>query len=296
MTRTAARAWKWPARTRDEVKHQVLGILWELHDRGDIRDDSGFAVEILRRRLDDRPSRFRLPAAANYILRQMETGGRYGACIEREVDRTKLRAIRLVLDEDELPLPRPWPAPADEQSADQTSLTQPESIEAAAVELARSASLHVVAPVDHAEPEDAEPIISAGEDPYEIAIGDDGASDAISKLLLMQHLATDVILDLAQLAGRWAPTTQPVAEPQVDDESAYRLSQALDENNRLRRNLNEVTETLRAKAKEVDAVRKALRQVQANLDALRQGSQINDSGFKALDRMMRETPKRNGER
>lgn len=274
-TATPVRAWTWPKQTTDKLKNAVAGVLWELYDNGDIEAPSGTAVPILRRRLEERPRPYRLPPATAYLFRQLEEGGRYGHCIDRQLNGTAVRSIRLRLSEEELPRPRPWPAPKREEPA-------PEPTEQPAPE---------VEPAPVAEPEatfDGRGIAVVGPrlDTAQVPVG---ADDAIAKLLLVQSLATDVILDLAEMAGR-----QAAQAPSEDGALLHRMSQALEENNRLRRNLAEVTETLRARTKEVDTVRKALRQTQANLDALRTGSQVNDSGFRALNKMMTERPRPNG--
>jgi hypothetical protein len=89
----------------------------------------------------------------------------------------------------------------------------------------------------------------------------------------------------------------PAQQPQADEDALRRLSDALAENERLRRRVADAEETAVARSKEVTSLRTALRRTQANLDAFRKGAAVNDSGFKELRRMMTtRDPEGNGTR
>ena len=105
--------------------------------------------------------------------------------------------------------------------------------------------------------------------------------DFVDRLLMIQKLANEVLIDLVTVAAN-APSASP--------DSGSRLADALEENQRLRRKLADATETAVAHKKEAEAVRRAAKQTQANFDALLSQSRTDDSGFKALRKMMQEKP------
>lgn len=213
-----------------------------------------------------------MPAYPSHVLAELD-GGRYGNCIERDVGIKRTTAIRLLLSLDEMPERpagfEPTNAPEEPDEDEDEEEREPEPEPEPAAEWPNEE--------DDAILEDAITSIVAP-DPSAI----------IDRLTMMQSLAIGVMMDVADLAA------SRMGEGQDGGVTAMRLADTLEENQRLRRGIRDLEETLRAKVNETAMVRKALKQAQANVEAFRTGARVNDAGFKALDRFMREVPRTRG--
>lgn len=275
---TKTKTWEWPPYTHLTRQRLIAAILWELAEGGDVVDSSGRATIKLGTRL----KRWHISVPQNMAKVFVDLETTYGRCIAREVNGRRTYAIRLLLDREKLP-PRPTGVAEidtdDYDEADEVEVDEVEVDEVEADEVDVPETPEEVDDDDWGEPFDDDGAFEILETP------EPKAEHTVDRLLLIQSLATEVLMDVAQLA---AATTQPAA----DEAALTRLAETLDENARLRRHLAEAKGVAVARANEAEMLRRSLRQVQANLDALRTGAMANDEGFRALDRIMREAPTR----
>jgi hypothetical protein len=228
---------EWPPGLQQSTKERFASILWALHEAGgEVLSDNGTAPS----RLNDicRDLRVRRvpktnPSQYTYLLARL-AGDHHEApwaepVIERKVRGKRTYAIRLLLDETDMPDPalawRPADMPdrlkAPGESEDVATTVEPEP-EQHETEPARSAPGH------------------------------------LRKAMAIQKLATDLMVELS------APPETTDA-----DKTAERLAVALDENARLRNQVQALNNVVEAKTAEISALRHSLKLTGANLETLR---------------------------
>jgi hypothetical protein len=278
--------WEWPEGTRRRTQQLIPAMLWALHHGGPAHSPRGHANGVLYERMLSMgaPEAWlvgdqRIATAA----RELEDG-RYGKVIHRETRGKPKRVFTLSLlppfnDPANLP-PDPYVALARDErpkGADKLDalmrgeeLTE-EDVDRAVVDVAVGAALGAVNGPHLQEVREVQATAN-GLPPEPL--------DFVDRLLMIQRLANEVLIDLVTVAAN---------APAMPDDGS-RLAVALDENQRLRRKLADATESAVAHKREAEAVRRAAKQTQANLDALLSQSRTDDSGFKALRKMMEEKP------
>lgn len=295
--------WRWGPYIREETRITVPALLWTLHDMGgSISDSSGRSGAKLADMAKQRGMPFhpihqpnRLTGKHTGTLSQLLAeldAGRMAGSIAREINGKRTLKITLLLAPEEMP-PRPHPVVTKQV----TPTAVPKQVTPTAVPFGRAANRPVVAapdvtqqsvfvqsappiepepqpvpepaPAPEPEPEDVaavvgpvptwQPTVLA---PLPVVHPD----DPMEQLLVAQEAIT-----AAQIA--MAAMVHPVPETRdEDDQIAVRLATALEEGSRLRRKVADLQETVTAKAKEAEALRKALVQAQSNMRAIREAS------------------------
>ena len=256
-TRTSRGPWVWPRYSRDYNQRSVSALLWTLHDLGGVVESSaGRAGSVLLAACEDRGTPIAPRTNPAAIWSELEEGGIYGNCIHRDKRPKRTDKITLLLTEAEMP-PKPRHLKA---AADRTIFVQP------------------VASAPEPEPAEPEPAPVPPEpqpEPVEDII-EDIVSPEIPPLVVVSDEPIDVALSLADGVSRLVQAllvqgAEPKGESSPDaEEQAVRLAQMIEENNRLRRKVNDLTETVRAKGTECEGLHKALRVSEANLKTLRE--------------------------
>jgi hypothetical protein len=244
--------WQWTEKANRSVKVTIPALLWTLHDLGgEISDSRGrtgrkLAEMAISRGYTISPTHRPGETGLAQLLSELDSGGRYGGCIEREMNSRKTYKIRLLLDAGQLP-PRPpvrnpaaggtGPRPVEDPQPTPAPEPEPE-------------------PVPD-EPEAVEPTL------VPLALAD---ADPVDLLLKINKMSMDAALAIAATIG----------QSRDQDDVARRLADTLEENNRLRRKVNDQAETISAKVKEINALRQALNLAQSNLAAIQQSA--NEAG------------------
>lgn len=257
--------WHWGNMARAATRQTVPALLWTLHELGGhIEDPSGQCSRRLIEAAKERGYPI-APVHDSTLVRNAGSGGamsqvfnelevgRYAGCIARTINGKRTLRIDLLLDESELP---PKPRPVVTRQVAPTAPPRPPA-PAAAVEPNGDAPLRVAnaAPV----PEPVQPTLPP------LTMVD---STAVDLLLQIQQLSVQATLACAADVGR---TATPVLS-EHDEAVAERLASTLEENNRLRTKVNDLAETMRAKAKENEALRKQIMLLQNNLRAIQEAS------------------------
>lgn len=286
--------WRWGGYVRDSTKQTTQALLWTLHRLGGtVTDDSGLAPrKLIAAALDygyhvDRSHQS--GGSLSQLMGELEHG-RYKGAIERETNGKRTRRITLLLKENELP-PRPA---LKRTSAQQSVFVQPAPVEPVTESPNAGGTGPQPAPQPEPEPE-PEPKPHPGpppgprpEDPNvvpELTVVDDEPEEAIEpKIPPLIAIDGDPVAKLFQIQNDLISATMAVAamaptvvvEQDQDPEQAERLAKTLEENQRLRRKVNEQTETIVAKTKELEALRKQILIAQNNLRAIQEAS--NNAG------------------
>jgi hypothetical protein len=238
MTESTTRRgpWVWPEFTTANMKQSVSAILWTLADLGgSIEDKSGRCSSKLVDACEKAGTPLHpltRPATTFAALDNGLHGPGLAGCIARETIQKRTYKITLLLKPDEMP-PRPRRIVDD-------GGTGPRPV-----------------PEMEPEPQAVEPtipplVVAGTLDPLDLALD---ATDTLAKLI------TELVMRRAT----------PATEAQPDsDEQAIRLAQTIEENNRLRAKVNDQAETIRAKAKETEGLRRALMASEHNLKTLRE--------------------------
>lgn len=283
------RRWQWPAGTHEKSMQTVPAILWTLHELGgEIHDKrTGFALS----KLVSEAERMGWPVHPGTNMSQMLANledGRYGRIIERETNGRKTYTIRLLLSEAELP-----PRPNKVKSYPVESVPK-KSVFAAKV---KSATETVEEEVDRLKamleadtaPESETPELVVPSIPPLMVVSD----DPMDLLLQIQQLSMTAVMALATSIGTPVPSPDNSAER---DAERARLATTLEENNRLRRKLNEATETLVSKTKQCEALQKALALANNNLATIQNAAnQAPDrerklANLRGVERLMQQPP------
>jgi hypothetical protein len=135
------------------------------------------------------------------------------------------------------------------------------------------------------EPEPVPPTLALVPEPDMPAVVADASDDPVNALLEIQKLAMGAVMGL----------TRQRSEPDTDTDRE-RLAATLEENQRLRDKVRDLSETVAAKAKEIDALRKALTTAQANMAAIQKASadaperERQLANLRATERFMQAKP------
>lgn len=291
MTTTAdarkprAGRWQWGKGAHESMMTTVPALLWTLREEGgEVHDSSGRAGAKLVQLADargyvihptHRPGHL-TGSSLSTLLGQLDFGKRYGGCIEREMNSKRTYKIRLLLDEEQLP-PRPHPVVIKQAKSSPVPTAGGTGPRPAEDPKPMPPTEPTPAPEVPEQPETA--LVVAEPDvevinPILAPLAVMGDADAISALLQIQNLSLSVVLTVAEMRGR---LREPVVEDADErDAQAKRLADTLEENNRLRRKVNDHAETINAKAKEITALRQALKVAQNNLHAIQQNA--NEAG------------------
>ena len=258
--------WKWPRGIHRHTPVRVAAVLWSLKELGgEVYDPKGCCKAIV---LEHAASRgFDLPNI-QFLFERMEAPdyfGHDGPCIRREMGSRQTYRVTLLVKDADMP-PCPWPRG-----------------QAGAVSSNGSGPINTAAELRALLERDDEPV----DDPASEPMPEEQSDDPVDDLLTIMRLSNNVLCRLA--SGMASGEEQ---QPNVGKgDQAERLAAALDENARLRRKLAAAEETARARKAEADAARRANVQLQSNLNALLNQSRHDDSGFKALRKMMAEKPR-----
>lgn len=271
--------WKWGVMTHANTKQSVAALLWTLHDLGGtITDGSGLAAAKLAEMAAKRGmplDRAQASGAGLSTLMGSLDHGRMAGCIERETNGKRTKKITLLLEADELP-PRPQPQrsllvqavpdPIEEPVADGGTGPRPEEPDTPEPEPipappGRPEDPNLTVVTDEPVTEPVEPVL-----PPLAIVADD---DPMSMLLKIQSDLMDATISVAAMG---APVIVEVEQAPVDNTIAERLAATLEENNRLRRQVNEARETAVARAKENEGLRKQILVAQNNLRKLQEAS------------------------
>jgi hypothetical protein len=311
--------WKWALYTRAETRQSIPAFLWALKDMGGVcADKSGRAVSKVVAHAEKMGTPIHPRSHPSAMIRELESGA-YAGAIERVKGVRQSYRITLKLADEQMP-PKPnarvkvvstvveddeW---IEKQLAKASKATDTVNIPAAGGTGPRPADPEPE-PKPHPGPEPGprpddpnvnqvalavvppEPPVKAVEPalPPIVAVT---ASDPLNTLLEIQGLAMQAVLGLAQQMG----TGVDPAEAAERDEEKTRLAATLEENQRLRRKVNDLSETLVAKSKENEAMRKALMVAQNNLRAIQEAStgapdrERQLTNLKATQRFMQERP------
>lgn len=277
-----AARWQWTQGAKESITTTIPALLWTLHEEGgEVHDSSGQAGRKLAEMAKARGyviARTHEPdhstgSALSSLLGQLDHGDRYGGCIEREMNSKRTFTIRLLLDVEQLP-PRPHPvvikqAPSSPAAGgsgprpaeDPTPMPPAEPTPAPEAPEQPETALVLAQP----DVEVVHPVLPP------LAIVDD--ADPVAILLQIQDLSMTAVLAVAKSIGERG---EPVVDADERDHQAKRLADTLEENNRLRRKVNDHAETISAKTKEINALRQALKVAQGNLHAIQQNA--NEAG------------------
>jgi hypothetical protein len=268
--------WRWALYTRAETMQSIPAFLWALKDIGGVVEDKqggrAPAKIVAHAKEMDTPLHPRTTPGA--MLRELERGA-YAGAIKRVKGEKRTYRVELMLTDEQMP-PRPQPVKTTKVEPDRTPVKVKATSDPAPSpvgpvpdpktpppgprpddpnvkpELAVVPSDAPLVPVEPALP----PIVAVP------------ASDPLNALLEIQGLAMQAVLGLAQQMGQGV---DPQDAADRDAEKA-RLATTLEENQRLRRKVNDLTETLVAKGKEIEAMRRALMTAQSNLAAIQKAS------------------------
>lgn len=312
--------WQWGPAAKESGRMTIPALLWTLYEMGGVIEDAqggrcgtrllqaaierGYTVHPLHH-----PGRS--TGTVSTLLRELEVG-RYAGCISRDVRAGKRTyKIELLLTEAEMP-PKPFPVKVTKVEPTRPKLVpvprpvKPQSVFVQPVpDIVDEDGLgnggpdpdHVPpvppetpeAPVeappvtqpelpDAPETPDVEDVVVSTVPPLLTVAGDD---DAFALLIEASTTITRAMLAInamprGVLGG--GPTDVDI------DEAAKRMADTLAENARLRRKLNEVNETVLAKTKECEGLRKALVVANGNLKAIQSNADQAGQRERALGR------------
>lgn len=261
--------WQWAKFTNVATKQTIPALLWTLHDLGgEIEDSSGRAT----RQLTDMATKRGMPVNRSTNVNQLVghlDNGRYAGCVSRLTNGKRTLKIRLLLTPEEMP---PRPTPLRVRSVQPAELSAPQEDDDPEPE-------PVVVPLpDDPEPEPEPEVIEVDDDDVEeiddvvttlVPLAAVASDEIVDTILTMSQLCTQLLLGVSSL-GQPAPST-------TDEQARERHAVTLAENERLRRKVNDVQETLVAKTREIEQLRKSLTITNANYKAL-QDNRANGQG------------------
>jgi len=309
--RKARGRWQWGPAAKESGKIMIPIILWTLHDLGGSITDrpSGrcgakLIEEAQKRNYAVTPS-FRGgtgTGSVSAMLAELESG-RYAGCIAREKGKKRTYKITLLLTEDEMP-ERPFPVKVTKM-ADRPKLTPvPRPV--------KPMSVFVQPVADHAgfgnggpDPDYVPPTVvpdppARAPEPIQPELPENPDTPDVEDVVLPQippllvipenENTFDLLIELNQLAARAliASSRTPAKigpSPEALDEAAQRLAATVEENQRLRTKVNILQETVVAKGKEAEALRKALMLAQGNLKAIQDNVNQGEGRERALARL-----------
>lgn len=289
--RKARGRWIWGPASKEASRVMVPIMLWTLHDLGGTITDrptgrcgAKLIAEALKRSYSVPPSFRNATGSVSAMLGELEDG-RYAGCIAREKGNKRTYKITLLLTEDEMP-ERPFPVKVTKM-ADRPMLTPVPRVKAMSVfvqPVADDAGLGnggpdpdyvpptVVPDPPAPVPEPVQPELPENPDTPDV---EDVVLPQIPPLLVIPENedAFELLIDLNQLAARALIAVNRAAHkigPSQEslDDAATRLAATVEENQRLRTKVNILQETVVAKNKEAEGLRKALMLAQGNLRAI----------------------------
>lgn len=288
----AEEAWTWPSGMREQSREMARAIVWTLHDLGGVvTSTEGYAVRDLFEQIAKRTP-CEPDDTTRYLLQRMyghDDGITYYGrqILAKAGSARKCHRIELLVNEDELPR-RPEgmrvPARPVKQKARVLAVKKAEPEPPSLSPPVANGQSTLNKADDQIDRQlEAAPLPPTPKPAVATPAPVEGVLDPIDLILAAQRLMTDAILQIAS-------SVPPVAEmdPLVDDTVLRRLNETLNENQRLRRKVAEASLARDAKVKEVDIVKRALAETQANLDAVR-GHVATKKNETA--RLMRETPR-----
>ena len=272
--------WKWALYTRAETMQSIPAFLWALKDMGGVcADKHGRAPSMVITHAEKIGIPIHPRSNVSAMVRELETGA-YAGAIARTKAPTRTYRVELLLTDEQMP-PKPFPVKTTKVEPERLAVTEKPKADG-------GTGPRPADPTPEPKPHPGPPPGPRPEDPNtkpELAVVPPGpapelvepalppivavpASDPLNALLEIQGLAMQAVLGLAQQMGQGV---DPQDAADRDAEKA-RLAATLEENQRLRRKVNELTETIVAKGKENDAMRKALMVAQSNLAAIQKAS------------------------
>ena len=316
--------WRWAPYTRAETRQSIPAFLWALKDMGGVAEDKtgGRAPA----KVFDHAEKIGMPlhprTHPSAMLRELEDGA-YAGAIERTKGTKRTYRVVLKLAPEQMP-PKPTPRVKVESTVVATKDDDDSWIKQ---QLAKAPKAGDTVNIPNADggsgPKPADPTpepkphpgpkpgprpddpnvtptlavvpVQAAVEPVEptlppLAVV--ASSDPINTLLEIQGLAMQAVLGLTQQIGA-GPDPDASAER---DAERTKLAATLEENQRLRRKVNELAETVNAKSKENEAVRKALMVAQSNLRAIQQANadapqrERQLANLRATEKFMQERP------
>lgn len=296
--------WVWGPASKEAGRIMIPIMLWTLHDLGGSITDrpSGrcgakLIQEALKRNYSVSPQ-FRSAngsGSVSAMLGELEDG-RYAGCIAREKGNKRTYKITLLLTEDEMP-PRPFPVKVTKM-ADRPTLTpvprpvqpvaddggmgnggpDPDYVPPTVVPDPPDTPTTPVQPELPEDPDtpDVEDVVLPEIPPLLAIPADDNTFDL---LIQLNQLAARALIAAARPAEKIGPSEDAL------DDAAARLASTVEENQRLRTKLNILQETVTAKGKEAEALRKALMLAQGNLRAIQDNVDQGGTRERALARL-----------
>jgi hypothetical protein len=279
-------AFEWPESMQLQTKQRVASILWTLQQNGgEVTEESGLVTALLNDLC--RAARVRVipnqsPGTYASLISNM-CGERQGspwandALIERDVKGKRTFAIRLLLEDQEMPEPTLAWAPSFMPVGVAETLglvptgSAAETVDVGPVEVDEP---EVVIETEPSGGEDAEVIEDVPEvttEPAPVAVRAETPA-ALRKVLAISKLATDLMIELSEIERRHS-----------DESVLERLAETLAENQRLAETNRELRSLVEAKANEIAALRHSLKLTGANLERLRLAVSTNGSGHFEVD-------------
>lgn len=301
---TKPQAWTWNLFTRDSTRQTIMCLLWALYEEGGvIEDDKGRCGRALVKAARDRgyiPHPIHDPfvgsastGSLSQLLHELDSGN-YAGTIARECNGKRTYKITLLIGEAQMPpKPKPvvvkkvepaTPVPVKPKIGDTRPAPEPVRVitkaEAdAAIKPAPTPPPAVAPTAERASetelPDTLPPALAIAPEPEPEVV-----MPAIPPLVLADASVVDLLLEAQQLIMKATVSAAkdiggPDEPRDTDDYDAVtrRLADTLEENNRLRTKYNDQRETLLAKGKEIEALRKALGLAQSNARIIQQASQ-----------------------
>jgi len=304
--------WKWALYTRSETRQSIPAFLWALKDMGGVAEDKqgGRAMAKVIAHAEEMGTPLHPRSHPSAMIRELERGA-YAGAIERVKGEKRTYRITLNLTDEQMP-PKPAPARVKvESTVVATTSNDDEWIEQQLTKAGGTGPRPVEPepepkphPGPSGEPRPDDPNVKpelsvvpveppvASIEPVLPPLAVVSSTDPLNALLEIQSLAMQAVLGLAQQIGQGVDPQEAADR----DAEKNRLATTLEENQRLRRKVNDLTETAMAKAKEIEAMRKALMVAQSNLSAIQKASadapnrerQLNN--LRATEKFMQAKP------
>lgn len=286
-------AFSWPPKTGWKTKESISQILWVLKEEGPIEDDHATSV------LVDRLAAHGVDTAPNHIqafrllLKQMEDG-RYGGLIERKIKGK--RTLGIYLRAVELPENYLPDRPRDDEDVVELELFETETPDPAP-------------PVEAAEPEPAPSNPDTGSGEYDLIAAGLAAelaelrtatAAAPTQTRVTERDLTDkdeIVRVVIELVGKLGSLISSEQTETMPAETLTRLSEAIERAERFRRRSLEAEETAEARRNETLALRRQIAdrdskiaRLEANIEALLRGEQVNGQNLGRVERFIAERP------
>jgi len=283
---------KWPAGMQVQTRQRVASILWTLRQQpgAEVTDRvSGRATHKLNdlcRELRVRQVPRTSPASYAKLITLMtgdavDSPWAQNPLIERDVNSKRTYAIRLLVQDEDMPDPNLAWAPSfmPVAVAETLGLVPAGATTKEAAEVATEATV--------AAPDEIADVPEVTTEPEPTAAVDVRAETpaALKKVMAISKLATDLMIELSEIEHRHGG----------DEAVLGRLADALADNERLRGRVRDLEALVETKASEIASLRQSLKLTGANLERLRTAVNTNghvdpDADQRALARLMQERP------